>query len=128
MQVSEYTRLDTSAGSDRGRSCVIVEPMTTRTDEIHRLHATVCKALSDPKRLLILDALRDGERSVGEICDLLTLPQSNVSQHLSVLRDKGLVITRRDAQRVYYSLVSPKVTEAIDLLAGVMEAATAHEA
>lgn len=96
--------------------------MKTRTDEIHRLHATVCKALSDPKRILILDSLRNGERSVGEICEMLDLPQTNVSQHLSVLRSKGLVRSRRDAQWIHYSLVSPKVTEAIDLLVDVMEA------
>lgn len=95
--------------------------MKTRNDEIHRLHSTVCKALSDPKRILILDSLRYGERSVGEICELLDLPQTNVSQHLGVLRSKGLVRSRRDAQWVYYSLVSAKVTEAIDLLVEVMK-------
>lgn len=95
--------------------------MKTRNDEIHRLHSTVCKALSDPKRILILDSLRHGERSVGEICEMLDLPQTNVSQHLGVLRGKGLVHSRRDAQWMYYSLVSPKVTEAIDLLVEVME-------
>jgi len=95
--------------------------MTTRAAEIQRLHATVCKALSDPKRLLILDTLRDAERSVGDICEILGLPQTNVSQHLGVLREKGLVKARRDAQWVYYSLVSPKVTQALDLLVAVME-------
>ncbi len=95
--------------------------MKTRTDEINRLHATVCKALSEPKRILILDTLRSGERSVSEICEELGLSQTNASQHLSVLRSRGLVRSRRDAQWVYYSLVSPKVTEAIDLLVEVME-------
>lgn len=95
--------------------------MKTRTDEIHRLHATVCKALSEPKRILILDTLRSGERSVSEICEELGLSQTNASQHLSVLRSRGLVRSRRDAQWVYYSLVSPKITEAIDLLVEVME-------
>ncbi|MFP3880899.1 MAG: ArsR/SmtB family transcription factor [Actinomycetota bacterium] len=100
--------------------------MKTRADEIHRLHATVCKALSDPKRILILDTLRRGERSVGEICEELDLPQTNISQHLGVLRSKGLVRSRREAQWVYYSLASPKVTEAIDLLVDVMEDSTAR--
>lgn len=95
--------------------------MKTRTDEIHRLHATVCRALSEPKRILILDTLRSGERSVSEICEELGLSQTNTSQHLSVLRSRGLVRSRRDAQWVYYSLVSPKITEAIDLLVEVME-------
>jgi len=80
----------------------------------------VCKGLADPKRLLIIDSLRDGELSVTEICSQLDLPQANVSQHLAILRDKGLVRTRRDGQYVYYSLSSAKIIEAMDLLREVM--------
>jgi len=80
----------------------------------------VCKGLADPKRLLIIDSLRDGELSVSEICSQLDLPQANVSQHLAILRDKGLVRTRRDGQYVYYSLTSEKIIEAMDLLREVM--------
>lgn len=94
--------------------------MSTLRDEYYELHASVCKGLADPKRLLILDALRDGERSVSEICDLVNLPQSNVSQHLAVMRNKGLVVTRRDGQRVFYAVASPKINEALDLLLDVM--------
>lgn len=85
-----------------------------------RLHANVCKGLGDPKRLLLIDALRDGERSVSEMCDELDLPQTNASQHLAVLRDKGLVRSRKDGQRVFYSLTSPKIIVAVDLLRDVM--------
>lgn len=85
-----------------------------------RLHASVCKGLADPKRLLIINALRDGELAVSEICSRLDLPQANVSQHLAILRDKGLVKTRPDGQYVYYSLTSAKITEAMDLLREVM--------
>jgi ArsR family transcriptional regulator len=92
----------------------------TSRQELLQLHASVCKGLADPKRLLIIDALRDGELSVGEICELLDLPQANVSQHLSILRDKGLVKTRRDGQYIYYSLSSAKIIEAMDLLREVM--------
>ncbi len=84
------------------------------------LHAHVCKGLADPKRLMIIDTLRHGELSVTDICEALGLPQANVSQHLAVLRDKGLVVTRRDAQRIYYSLSSPKITLAMDLMREVM--------
>jgi len=94
--------------------------VSTLRDEYYELHASVCKGLADPKRLLILDALRDGERSVSEICDLVNLPQSNVSQHLAVMRNKGLVVTRRDGQRVFYAVASPKINEALDLLLDVM--------
>jgi len=94
--------------------------MTTIQQELYELHAGVCKGLADPKRLLIINALRDDERSVSEICDLLDLPQSNVSQHLAILREKGLVTTRKQGQRVFYSLTSHKIIEAVDLLREVM--------
>ena len=94
--------------------------MTTIQQELYQLHAQVCKGLADPKRLLIINALRDGERSVSEICEMLDLPQSNVSQHLAILREKGLVTTRKQGQRVFYSLSSKKIIEAVDLLREVM--------
>ncbi len=94
--------------------------MHSVTDELIALHAGVCKGIADPKRLLIINALRDGERPVMELCEELQLPQANVSQHLAVLRERGLVLTRRDAQRVFYSLTSDKITQAIDLLREVM--------
>ena len=88
--------------------------------ELTQLHASLCKGLADPKRLMIIEALRGGERSVGEICDELELPQANVSQHLAILRDRGLVTPRRDGQFVFYSLSSDKITRALDLLRQVM--------
>jgi ArsR family transcriptional regulator len=94
--------------------------MSSVRDELVQLHASVCKGLADPKRLLIIDALRDGEMSVTALCEALELPQANVSQHLAILRDKGLVEARRDGQRVYYSLTSAKIVDAMDLLREVM--------
>ncbi|MFQ5522517.1 MAG: ArsR/SmtB family transcription factor [Acidimicrobiia bacterium] len=94
--------------------------MDSVRQELDRLHASVCKGLADPKRLLIINALRDGPMSVSDICDELRLPQSNVSQHLGILRDKGLVRRQRNGQFVYYSLTSPKIIEALDLLREVM--------
>ena len=94
--------------------------MRASLDEIHRLHANVCKGLADPKRLLIINALRDGERSVTDICDELGFPQANISQHLAIMRDKGLVKAHKRGQWVYYSLSSPKIVEAMDLLRAVM--------
>ncbi len=84
--------------------------------EIYDLHARVCKAIADPKRLLILDALRDGPLSVGDIAAELGMPQPNTSQHLAILRDRNIVITSRDGNTVYYALNSRKVIDAVDLL------------
>jgi ArsR family transcriptional regulator len=86
-----------------------------------QLHASVCKGLADPKRLLIINALRDDERTVSELVDELAIPQANISQHLAVLRDKGLVRYRRDGQWAYYSVTSQKIIEAMDLLRQVMK-------
>lgn len=94
--------------------------MGATRDEMFQLHASVCKGLGDPKRLLIIDALRDGELAVGELCEQTGIAQANASQHLAILRDKGLVRTRRDGQRIYYSLSSPKIIVAVDLLRDVM--------
>jgi ArsR family transcriptional regulator len=88
--------------------------------EFNQLHAHICKGLADPKRLMILDALRGDELSVTDLVDQLDLPQANVSQHLAVLRERGLVEGRRDGQRVFYSVSSPKIIQAMDLLREVM--------
>ena len=94
--------------------------MHSVVDELLALHAGICKGIADPKRLLIINALRDGERSVMDLCEELHLPQANVSQHLAVLRERGVVNARREAQRVFYSLTSMKIIQAIDLLREVM--------
>ena len=88
--------------------------------ELNRLHASVCKGLADPKRLQIIYALDGGERSVTDLCDELDLPQANVSQHLAIMRERGLVHARKDGQFVFYSLTTPKIIEAVDLLRQVM--------
>ena len=84
--------------------------------EMYALHARLCKAIADPKRLLILDALRDGERSVGEIAEEVGLSQPNTSQHLAILRERDVVITSRSGNTIYYSLNTRKVIDAVDLL------------
>jgi DNA-binding transcriptional ArsR family regulator len=84
--------------------------------EIYELHARVCKAIADGKRLLIINGLRDGPRTVGELVAALGIPQANASQHLSVLRDRGIVTARRSGSNIFYALTSQKVVQAIDLL------------
>lgn len=84
--------------------------------EINELHARVCKALADPKRLLIINELRDGPRSVGDIAEGLEISQPNVSRHLALLRDRGIVTTERAGSNIFYALTSPKIVQAVDLL------------
>lgn len=88
--------------------------------EIYELHARVCKAIADPKRLLIINELRDGPRNVGEVAAAINVSQPNASQHLAVLRDRGIVRTKRSGNSVFYELTSQKVIRAVDLLRDFM--------
>ena len=67
---------------------------------------SLLKAMANSSRLLILCQLAEGEKSVGELERLVDLSQSGLSQHLALLRRKGIVATRREAQSIYYSLAS----------------------
>ena len=73
--------------------------------------ASTFEVLAEPTRRRILDLLRDGERSVGELVDRLTLSLPGVSKHLRVLRDAGLVQVRIEAQRRWYGLRPEPLTE-----------------
>ena len=71
----------------------------------HACEATrLLKALANDRRLMVLCLLSEGERSVGDLNEQLAISQSALSQHLAVLRDDGLVSTRREAQTIYYAL------------------------
>jgi DNA-binding transcriptional ArsR family regulator len=94
-------------------------PDSIPRDELYALHASFCQALSDPKRLLIVSALRDGEKSVGELCQLVRARQSNVSQHLALMRHLGVVETRRAEGNILYRLADPRIAEAVELLRAV---------
>lgn len=84
--------------------------------EVFKLQAELCKALSDPKRLHIVKELREGERTVSELTDILGLKPSNTSQHLAVLRRVGVISSQKRGSTVYYRLANPKIAEACDLV------------
>src|SRR5579862_4412710 len=88
------------------------EIMERAADEASNL----LKALSNRHRLLIICQLIDGERSVGELAEFLSLQDSTVSQHLALLRKDGLVSARRDAQTIYYSIASEPAREVLKTL------------
>lgn len=84
--------------------------------KLFELQAELCKTLANPKRLEILEILKEhSEISVNELADLLEIPKANTSQHLAVLRQAGVVATRKDGINVYYSLRSTKISEACSL-------------
>jgi DNA-binding transcriptional ArsR family regulator len=78
--------------------------------------ATLLKALANPHRLMILCELHNGERSVSALEAVVPLSQSALSQHLAKLREGGFVVTRREAQTIYYSLADSRVVRLIGVL------------
>ncbi len=88
--------------------------------EIFELQAEICKTLSNPKRLEIIAALKDGELSVGDLVERLGITKANVSQHLAVLRQRKVVTTRRDGVNIYYRINNPKIIEACALMKAVL--------
>jgi DNA-binding transcriptional ArsR family regulator len=77
------------------------------------------KAMSHPLRLKILCVLGDKEVSVQDIVENVGTSQSNISQHLAILRDKGVLRTRKDANRVYYRVGDPRTLKLISLMRDV---------
>ena len=88
--------------------------------EIYKLHAGICHTLANPKRLEIIDKLRTRELSVTELTEALEISQANLSQHLSLMRQRGIVTTRREGLNIYYSLSNPKIIQACDLMREVL--------
>jgi ArsR family transcriptional regulator, virulence genes transcriptional regulator len=88
--------------------------------EMFKLKAEISKTFSDPKRLMIINELRQGEKQVGELAQTLELPQAVVSRQLAFLRTRNLVMPRREGTRVFYSLTDMRIIEACDLVHEVL--------
>ncbi len=88
--------------------------------KIFEMHAEICKVFTNPKRLEIISLLRDGEKTVNELTELAGVPQANVSQHLTVLRQNNVVATRRNGANIYYKIANPKILQACDLMREVL--------
>jgi ArsR family transcriptional regulator, virulence genes transcriptional regulator len=86
------------------------------TDALRSRAATIAKALSDPKRLCVVEQLSGGERSVGDLSRCIGCQVPNMSQHLAVLRTAGIVERRREGGSVLYRLTNPSVLDAYRLL------------
>lgn len=95
------------------------------TADIRDLEASASRAskllnaIANERRLLILCQIVDREMSVGEIQEVVGISQSALSQHLAVLREQGLVATRRESQTIYYRLASPEAQRIIETLADI---------
>ncbi len=88
--------------------------------EIYALQAEISKTLSHPLRIAIIHSLRDTEKTVNQLTIELGASQSNVSQHLAIMRQRQIVQTRKEGSSVFYSVTNPKISQACDMVREVL--------
>jgi DNA-binding transcriptional ArsR family regulator len=88
--------------------------------ELFVLHAQICKMLAHPKRLEILTILGDTEMAAGDLSRKMNIPKANASQHLALMRNAGILETRREGVNIYYRISSVKVIQACELMREVL--------
>ncbi|AEE14108.1 regulatory protein ArsR [Thermodesulfobium narugense DSM 14796] len=88
--------------------------------QLFEAHAELCKSLSNPKRLMIIAMLAEGEANVTEIAKTIDARPSTVSQHLALLRAHNLVETRKEGKTIYYSLSDKRLGEACNLIRQIL--------
>jgi DNA-binding transcriptional ArsR family regulator len=91
-------------------------------DELAELIARRFRALGDPLRVRMLDQLRDGELSVKELAERLAAGQQNVSKHLVLLADAGMLARRKDGNRVYYRIADEGIFALCEQVCGSLQA------
>ncbi len=94
---------------------------------LYELQADFCKALSHPTRHAIIQELKDRERNVTQLAQLIGVSQSNLSQHLSVLRDAGIVIAKRTGVNVTYAIADPAILKACSIIHKALQDRIAKE-
>lgn len=95
----------------------------TLTDQERLLclqHAEMCQVFSHPTRLGIINVLREGDRTVTEIADLLEISMGNLSQHLAMMRERRILTNRKVGNQVFYQVANPKMLKAFDLLREIL--------
>lgn len=93
---------------------------STLSTEVTQLHAELCSALADPRRILILYALSEAPHTVNDLAAYVNITQPAASRHLKILRERGLVRAERQGVNVEYHLIDSQLIEALDLLRGVL--------
>lgn len=88
--------------------------------QVFKLHTDFLKSLAHPKRLEIIHLLRDRSLSVSDIQNMLDLPQANLSQHLQILREHGVVTSMKKGKQIFYQITDPKIIIACDLFREVL--------
>jgi DNA-binding transcriptional ArsR family regulator len=89
--------------------------------DLAELIARRFRVLAEPMRIRLLDRLRDGEATVGELSDELSASQQNISKHLAVLADAGMLGRRKDGNRVYYRIIDASVFALCEQVCGAAQ-------
>lgn len=89
-------------------------------EEIYNRHAEMCKVFSNPKRLEIINILREMELTVSEIAEKMGISIGNLSQHLIMMKQRGVLDSRKEGNNVYYFLANPKMVKAFDIIREVL--------
>ena len=88
--------------------------------ELYRCHAEMCKVFSHPTRLQILNALREREMSVSDMAARLQVTIGNLSQHLNMMKQRRVLVSRKEGNIVFYQLANPKMLRAFDLIREIL--------
>jgi len=88
--------------------------------ELYKYHAEMCKVFSHPTRLQILNALREREVSVSDLAGRLQVTIGNLSQHLNMMKQRQVLVSRKNGNVVYYRLANPKMLRAFDLIREIL--------
>jgi len=96
--------------------------------EIQLLHADICQALADPKRIALLYKLDKGPQCVSDLAEALDVPQPTVSYHLKILRERGLATSEPHGTSVYYALADRRIIQALDTLRAMLADNLGHQA
>jgi len=118
MMASDFPSTMTACGPFGDPSADMESILITRDEDIERASRSL-KAMSHPLRLKILCTLGNREVSVQDIVQHVGTSQSNISQHLAILRDKGILVSRKDANRVYYRVGDARTLRLISMMRDV---------
>ena len=89
-------------------------------DQVYAYHAEMCQVFSHAKRLELIDVLRGGEMSVGDLSRRMGMALANLSQHLAMMRERRILLSRKEGNLVYYRIANPKLLQAFDMLREIL--------
>ncbi len=88
--------------------------------QLYEMHAGICAVLGNAKRIQIIDVLQEGEKSAGTLSHEMEISKANLSQHLNIMKSKGILLNRREGVSIYYRISNPKIVTACRLMREVL--------